>query len=86
MVMYAQIKELMPAGMAGTAMAGINFFGLMGVAVFLHGLGSLMQYIYPEAPLGESAFKMTFMTCFGFLAVTTLLYLLTRDTRGKLNT
>ena len=84
MVMYAQIKELMPAEMSGTAMAGINFFGLMGVAGFLHGLGRLMQHIYPEAPHGESAFKMTYMICFGFLAITALMYLFTRDTRGKL--
>ena len=85
MVMYAQIKELMPAEMSGTAMAGINFFGLMGVAVFLHLLGSLMQLLYPEAPLGRSAFKMTYLFCFGFLTITTLLYLFTRDTRGELS-
>ena len=85
MVMYAQIKELMPADMSGTAMAGINFFGLMGVAVFLHGLGNLMQHIYPEAPFGEQAFKMTYLICFSFLALTVCLYLFTQDTKGKLS-
>lgn len=83
MIMYAQIKELMPAEMSGTAMAGINFFGLMGVAVFLHGLGNLMQYIYPEAPFGEEAFKVIYRICFGYLLLTAFLYLFTRDTKER---
>ncbi len=82
MVMYAQIKELMPPEMSGTAMAGINFFGLMGVGLFLHGLGSLMQHIYPAAPFGEAAFQMTYWICFGFLTLAVLLYLFTRDTKS----
>jgi sugar phosphate permease len=83
MIMYAQIKELMPTEMSGTAMAGINFFGLMGVAVFLHGLGNLMQYIYPDAPFGADAFKMIYRICFGYLLFAAFLYLFTRDTREK---
>jgi sugar phosphate permease len=83
MVMYAQIKELMPEEMSGTAMAGINFFGLMGVAVFLHGLGNLMQYIYPEAPFGSDAFRMIYRICFGYLLFTACLYLFTREARKK---
>ena len=83
MVMYAQIKELMPVEMSGTAMAGINFFGLMGVGVFLHGLGNLMQYIYPEAPFGGEAFKVIYRICFGYLLLTAFLYLFTRDTKEK---
>ena len=81
MIMYAQIKELMPPEMSGTAMAGINFFGLMGVGVFLHGLGSLVQYIYPEAPFGQSAFQLIYKICFGYLTLAVLLYLFTQDTK-----
>lgn len=81
MIMYAQIKELMPPEMSGTAMAGINFFGLMGVGVFLHGLGSLVQYFYPEAPFGQDAFQMIYKICFGYLALAVFLYLFTQDTK-----
>jgi len=45
LVMYAQMKEQMPPEMAGTAMAGINFFAFVGAAVFLHVIGNAMQYI-----------------------------------------
>jgi sugar phosphate permease len=83
MVMYAHIKELMPPEMSGTAMAGINFFGLMGVGIFLHGLGHLMQALYPEAPFGEAAFRMTYGVCFGYLLIATTIYLFTRDSVGK---
>jgi fucose permease len=38
-IMYAHIKERMPLKNAGTAMTGINFFTMIGVAFFLHGLG-----------------------------------------------
>ena len=43
-LMYAHIKERMPAELAGTAMTGINFFTMIGVAIFLQGLGNMMQF------------------------------------------
>ena len=84
-VMYAHIKELMPAEMAGTAMAGINFFGLVGAAVFQHGFGNLMQYLYPEAAFGPAAFKIVFLICGAYQAVASFLYIFTKDTRGDSN-
>jgi len=83
MVMYAQIKELMPAEMAGTAMGGINFFAFLGGAAFLHGLGNVMQYFYPQSAFGQEAFKTAFLICAACLAVVFCLYLFTKDTRGK---
>ena len=46
-VMYAHIKDLMPAELAGTAMTGINFFTMVGPAVFVQLMGALMQHFYP---------------------------------------
>ena len=82
-IMYAHIKERMPIELAGTAMTGINFFTMTGVAVFLQGLGSAMQRFYPEASLGANAFRGAFYFCAGCLLVTALLYLLTRETRRR---
>jgi sugar phosphate permease len=82
-IMYAHIKERMPIERAGTAMTGINFFTMVGVAVFLQGLGSLMQRFYPEAALGAGAFRGAFLFCAGCLALTGVLYLLTKETLGR---
>ena len=82
-IMYAHIKERMPIERAGTAMTGINFFTMGGVAVFLQGLGNLMQQLYPEASLGSAAFKCSFLFCAACLAVTVVLYGFTQETLGK---
>jgi MFS family permease len=79
-LMYSHIKERLPAEHAGTAMTGINFFTMVGPAVFLQGLGSLMQSAYPAAALGADAFRTAFQVSGGCLALVALLYLLTADT------
>lgn len=82
-LMYTQIKELMPIEMAGTAMTGINFFTMIGSAVFLQGLGSLMQYLYPETSRGPEAFRVAFFLCAICLVALSFLYLFTQDTKRK---
>jgi sugar phosphate permease len=79
-VMYPHIKERMPIERAGMAMTGINFFTMTGVAVFLQGLGGLMERMYPVAALGPEAFRTAFLFCAGCLAVTAMAYLFTRET------
>ena len=81
-LMYAHIKERMPMEMAGTAMTGINFFTMIGPAVFLQGLGSLMQSLYPQASRGPEAFNTAFLLCALCLAGVSFLYLFTKDTRA----
>ena len=77
LLMYPHIKDLMPQNMAGAAMTGINFFTMMGPAVFLQGLGILMQRLYPEASRGPAAFDASFLVCLVCLAGSALLYLFT---------
>ncbi len=79
-IMFAHIKEGMPIELAGTAMTGINFFTMVGVAFFLQVLGSIMQMLYPEASLGIQAFQRAFIICVGFLVLTTILYSFTVET------
>jgi sugar phosphate permease len=81
-LMYPHIKELMPHEMAGAAMTGINFFTMIGPAIFLQGLGSMMQTLYPDASRGPDAFNTAFQQCVGCMVVVAVLYFFTKDT-GK---
>jgi sugar phosphate permease len=81
MLMYPHIKEMMPPQMAGVAMTGINFFNMIGPAVFLQGLGSLMQTLYPDASRGPQAFNSAFIVCSVCLVIATTLYFFTAEKR-----
>ena len=81
-IMFSHIKERMPIEKAGTAMTGINFFTMVGAAVFLQGLGTLMQHLYPGAALGPEAFTAAFLLCAVCLFLVSFLYLFTTDTHG----
>ena len=78
-IMYAHIKERMPHENAGTAMTGINFFTMTGVAFFLHGLGWAIKSFYPGGSLAPDVFRMAFIIFGGCLVITGLLYGLTVD-------
>lgn len=82
-IMYAHIKERMPIEQAGTAMTGINFFTMFGVAVFLQGLGHMMQLFHPGDSLGNEAFTEAFWFCAICLGITAGLYLFTVETLKK---
>ena len=79
LLVYTHIKELMPLHMAGTAMTGINFFTMTGSAVFLQGLGYLMQTLYPHDACGSEAFDAVFLLCAGMLVCMGGLYLFAKE-------
>jgi sugar phosphate permease len=68
-ILFAHIKELMPLKLAGVAMTGI----------IVHGLGSMMQRLYPDASLGIHAFRSAFLLCSVSVIIAAFLYLFTRD-------
>jgi len=80
-LMYPHIKELMPPEMSGAAMTGINFFTMIGPALFLQGLGLLMQTLYPATSLGPEAFHAAFIVCIACLGLITVLYCFTNERR-----
>jgi sugar phosphate permease len=82
-LMFVQMKEIMPLRMAGMAMTGLNFFTMVGAAFFLQGLGGLMHSLYPEASRSLPAFHAAFLLCAAFMASVSVLYVLTKDTRGQ---
>jgi MFS family permease len=79
MHVYAHIKALVPKNMAGAAMSGTNFFTMMGPAVFLQGLGIVMQGLYPEASRGPEGFGAALLICVVCQAGIGGLYLFTRS-------
>ena len=83
-IMYAHIKERMPLENAGTAMTGINFFTMTGVAFFLHGLGWAIKEFYSEGAVAPEVFRKAFILFGICLVLAALLYCLTRDERNVL--
>jgi sugar phosphate permease len=79
LLMYPHIKDLMPTEMAGATMAGVNFFNMLGPAVFLQGLGILMQRLYPDASRGPAAFDAVFWVCMASLLAAAVLYSFTHE-------
>lgn len=79
LLMYPHIKDQMPKEMAGAAMTGVNFFNMMGPAVFLQGLGILMQALYPEASRGPAAFDASFFVCTLALLIAAGIYSFTKE-------
>lgn len=82
-IMYSHIKERVPLHMAGTAMTGINFFTMIGPAVFLQGLSSLMQQFHPSEPLGMAAFESLFRFSAACLTAVACLYIFTEDSSAQ---
>ena len=79
MLVYPHMKDLMPHEMAGATMTGINLFNMLGPAVFLQGLGILMQALYPEASRGPAAFDASFLVCMLSLLVAGGIYSFTKE-------
>ena len=78
-VMYAHIKDLMPKEMSGTAMAGINFFTMMGGGVFIHLLGVIMEHMSPGIAVAGEGYRSSFLLCFGAMVAAVAIYLTTRE-------
>jgi sugar phosphate permease len=81
MVMITHVKEHMPIEMSGVAMTGINFFTMIGAAILVQGLGSLMQHFYPHASQGIDAFRWSFRICAVCLFLVSLLFCFSRDAK-----
>jgi sugar phosphate permease len=78
-LMYAHIKELFPSNMTGTALTGINFFTMIGSAVFLQGLGVLMQTLYPTTSFGQQAFTTSLYVCCTCQFLAGFVYMMTSE-------
>jgi len=79
-VMYANIKELLPSSISGTAMSAVNFFTMAGAGVFQHVMGvSIDKFSLPQGQLPPEAFSFAFGLCFVAAALGTVVYLFVKE-------
>lgn len=76
-IMFSHIKELMPKEMAGRSMTAINFFNMLGPAVFLYAFGKVLSYLGTSA--SDEGYKMAFLMCSFGVSLAILLYSRTKD-------
>jgi len=79
-VMYANIKELLPGSISGTAMSAVNFFTMAGAGVFQHVMGiTIDKFSAPQVQLPPEAFSFAFGLCFVTAALGTIAYLFVKE-------
>jgi sugar phosphate permease len=79
-VVWAHIKGVMPAPMAGMAMTGMNFFNMLGAAAFLHGSGWVLErWAGPGGARGPDGYRAAFLASAAMAALALALYAFTRD-------
>jgi MFS family permease len=75
MLLYSHAKELFPIAIAGTVMAGVNFFTMAGAALFMPALGKVIEsfprvgHAYPA-----EAYHLSFLICFLGMIVSLVFY------------
>jgi sugar phosphate permease len=81
MAVFSHIKEIFDTRMAATAMTAINFFTMMGVAVFTQGMGRVIE-IFPKVGgiYPPQAYHIAFLSCLLGVALATVFYCFSKDT------
>jgi sugar phosphate permease len=81
-VLYAHVKDVMPARMAGMAMTSVNFFVMLGAAAYLHVMGWMLdRSALPGGARTAGGYQQAFLLAGGSMALAFLAYFLTRDAR-----
>ena len=79
-IMYANIKELLPGSISGTAMSAVNFFTMAGAGVFQHVMGiAIDTFSLNQMQLPPEAFSFAFGLCFVSAALGTVAYLFVKE-------
>ena len=79
-IMYANIKELLPGSISGTAMSAVNFFTMAGAGVFQHVMGiAIDTFSLNQMQLPPDAFSFAFGLCFVTAALGTVAYLFVKE-------
>jgi MFS family permease len=84
-ILYTQVKESFPLSIAGTALTALNFFVILGAAMFQQMTGLIMGCWKPSADgvLPLVAYQWGFGVSAGLLVLALALYLLCRDTQPE---
>ena len=82
-IMYANIKELLPSSVSGTAMSAVNFFTMMGAGFFQHVMGIIIGRLsLQEGQLPPEAFSFAFGLCVIAAASGSIGYLFVKRVRS----
>jgi MFS family permease len=82
-IMYANIKELLPGSVSGTAMSAVNFFTMSGAGFFQHVMGIVIERAsLQKGPLPPEAFSLAFGLCFIAAALGAIGYLFVRKSHS----
>jgi sugar phosphate permease len=80
LVMYANIKDLLPSFISGTAMSAVNFFTMAGAGFFQHVMGiSIERFSLYQGQLPPEAFSFAFGLCFVAAVLGTIAYLFVKE-------
>ncbi len=80
LLMYANIKDLLPSSISGTAMSAVNFFTMAGAGFFQHVMGiSIEKFSLSQGQLPPEAFSFAFGLCFIAAALGTVVYLFVEE-------
>jgi len=80
MIMYANIKELLPVAISGTAMSAVNFFTMAGAGFFQHVMGIIIEkFSFSQGQLPAEAFSFAFGLCFFAAVIGAISYMFVRE-------
>jgi len=78
-IMYAHIKEWVPAEMQGMAFTGVNLFTMLGAAVFMQGMGWVLDQWSTSQIVGPQEYQKAFFIGFLGMVIALVIYFFTRD-------
>jgi len=81
-MMLAHIKVVMPTAMAGMAITGVNLFTMLGAALYMQVIGSILGVLGRVDQFSAADFHRVFLVAFVSLAFAFLVYLPTREDAG----
>jgi sugar phosphate permease len=82
LLMYANIKGLVPDSFSGTAMSAVNFFYISGAGFFQLLMGVLIdKSLLHQGKLPSEVFSLPFGLCFAASAIGTMGYLFVKEVR-----
>jgi sugar phosphate permease len=82
MVLYSQIKESFDIRIAATAMTAVNFFTMMGGAIFMQGMGGIIEMFPAEGgAYSPRAYHAAFLVCLLAMVLAIAFYSFSKDTK-----
>ena len=81
-IIYANIKELLPSSLSGTALTAVNFFTMAGAAFFQHIMGTMIDmFSSSQIQMSTEAFSFAFGFCFVAAAIGAAVYVFVKEKR-----